>query len=138
MNSVFHRNSVDFVLGFVNRVAPGCVADVSEGHANSTCHTPCSPLLLGSDSPFSPSQWACGNTYLYNLTTFAPYRPRPQGVSSKFLRRVGNTVHNHTAQNAQDMMMMMMMMRYSYPASRNSTWGPSSLLPYGYRRLPKH
>jgi hypothetical protein len=54
MTSVFHRNSVDFVLGFVNRVAPGCDADVSEGHATSTCHIPCSPLLLGSDSPFSP------------------------------------------------------------------------------------
>jgi len=98
MRSVFRRNSVDFVLGFVNRVAPGCVADVSEGHANSTCHIPYSPLLLGSDSLFYPIQWAWGNTHPYNLTTFAPHWLRPQGVSSKFLQNIGNTVHNHTAQ----------------------------------------
>ena len=27
---------------------------------------------------------------------------------------------------------------YSYPESPNPTWGPSSLLPYGCRGLPKH
>jgi hypothetical protein len=55
MTSVFHRNSADFVLGFVNSAAPGCVADVSGGHAISTCHIPCSTLLLGWTAPSPPA-----------------------------------------------------------------------------------